>query len=141
MGAALPKLKIDGGDFERNTEDCLDLNALLHPAQAFSHPADVVNDPDLTLNEKRASWLHGRLMLAQLSPYRNCAALPLKEEGRSHSTMLWTHYGRWTPVRQKPAVVTTAWCASVGFSAAAAARAAVTNLSNKRGRTCGAVDL
>src|SRR5436190_18905583 len=59
MGAALPKLKIDGGDFERNTEDCLDLNALLHPAQAFSHPADVVSDPDLTLNEKRAilaSW-------------------------------------------------------------------------------------
>ena len=52
-------LKIDGGDFERNTDDCLDLNALLHPAQAFSHPADVVNDPDLTLNEKRAilaSW-------------------------------------------------------------------------------------
>ena len=32
---------------------------LLHPGQAFSHPADVVNDPDLTLNEKRAilaSW-------------------------------------------------------------------------------------
>ncbi len=54
MGAALQRLKIDGGDFERNTEDCLDLNALLHPAQAFSHPADVVSDPDLTLNEKRA---------------------------------------------------------------------------------------
>jgi hypothetical protein len=32
---------------------------LLHPAQAFEHPSDVVNDPDLTLNEKRAilaSW-------------------------------------------------------------------------------------
>ena len=59
MSGALPKLKIDGGDFERNTDDCLDLNALLHPAQAFSHPGDVVNDPDLTLNEKRAilaSW-------------------------------------------------------------------------------------
>ena len=37
----------------------LELNALLHPAQAFSHPSDVVKDPDLTLNEKRgilASW-------------------------------------------------------------------------------------
>jgi hypothetical protein len=37
----------------------LDLDALLHPAQAFAHPRDVVNDPDLTLNEKRAilaSW-------------------------------------------------------------------------------------
>jgi hypothetical protein len=31
-----------------------DLDQLLHPAQAFSHPSDVVNDPDLTLSEKRA---------------------------------------------------------------------------------------
>jgi hypothetical protein len=41
------------------TDDALDLNDLLHPAQAFSHPSDVVTDPDLTLNEKRAilaSW-------------------------------------------------------------------------------------
>jgi hypothetical protein len=32
---------------------------LLHPAQAFEHPRDVVDDPDLTVNEKRAilaSW-------------------------------------------------------------------------------------
>jgi hypothetical protein len=36
-----------------------DLDRLLHPAQAFEHPSHVVNDPDLTLNEKRsilASW-------------------------------------------------------------------------------------
>lgn len=36
-----------------------DLDELLHPARAFAHPADVVRDPDLTLNEKRAilaSW-------------------------------------------------------------------------------------
>ena len=36
-----------------------DLYALLHPAQAFAHPDDVVADADLTLNEKRgilASW-------------------------------------------------------------------------------------
>ena len=58
MGAALPKLKIDGGDFERNTEDCLDLNALLHPAQAFSHPADVVNDPDLTAAAENPMLAH-----------------------------------------------------------------------------------
>ena len=32
----------------------LDLNALLHPASAFDHPRDVVNDPDLTRHEKRA---------------------------------------------------------------------------------------
>ena len=37
----------------------LDLDELLHPAQAFLHPSEVVKDPDLTLNEKRAilaSW-------------------------------------------------------------------------------------
>jgi hypothetical protein len=37
----------------------LDLDELLHPARAFEHPRHVVNDPDLTLNEKRAilaSW-------------------------------------------------------------------------------------
>jgi hypothetical protein len=59
MGKPLRKLEIDGGDFERNNEDTFNLNDLLHPGQAFSHPADVVNDPDLTLNEKRAilaSW-------------------------------------------------------------------------------------
>jgi hypothetical protein len=36
-----------------------DVNNLLHPAGAFEHPQHVVNDPDLTLNEKRAilsSW-------------------------------------------------------------------------------------
>jgi hypothetical protein len=37
----------------------LDLDKLLHPAQAFENPQQVVGDPDLTLNEKRAilaSW-------------------------------------------------------------------------------------
>jgi hypothetical protein len=37
----------------------LGLDDLLHPARAFVHPRDVVIDPDLTLNEKRAilaSW-------------------------------------------------------------------------------------
>jgi hypothetical protein len=39
--------------------DRFDLDTLLHPAGAFAHPEDVVRDPDLTLNEKRAilaSW-------------------------------------------------------------------------------------
>jgi hypothetical protein len=35
-------------------DDGFDLEALLHPAQAFAHPLDVVRDADLTLNEKRA---------------------------------------------------------------------------------------
>jgi hypothetical protein len=36
-----------------------DLDELLHPARAFGHPSEVVHNPDLTLNEKRAilaSW-------------------------------------------------------------------------------------
>jgi hypothetical protein len=36
-----------------------ELDTLLHPASAFDRPRDVVRDPDLTLEEKRAilsSW-------------------------------------------------------------------------------------
>jgi len=46
----------DGFDF---SESDFDLASLVHPAQAFEHPNEVVRDPDLTLNEKRAilaSW-------------------------------------------------------------------------------------
>src|SRR5258705_9294531 len=48
-------------DFSRRPRDDfdIDLNALLHPAAAFDHPRDVLNDPDLTQQEKRAilsSW-------------------------------------------------------------------------------------
>ena len=42
-----------------STHDDFNLDELLHPANAFGHPSEVVNDPDLTLNEKRAilaSW-------------------------------------------------------------------------------------
>jgi hypothetical protein len=44
---------------EADRRDDFDFNDLLHPAQAFAHPKDVANDPDLTLSEKRAilaSW-------------------------------------------------------------------------------------
>ena len=54
----LKKLRTDD-DLNARTDGALDVDDLLHPAQAFSHPSDVVNDPDLTLNEKRAilaSW-------------------------------------------------------------------------------------
>jgi hypothetical protein len=37
----------------------LEIDALLHPVRAFSHPMDVVRNTDLTLYEKRAilsSW-------------------------------------------------------------------------------------
>jgi len=41
------------------TDNHFDIDELLHPAQAFGHPSEVLNDPDLTINEKRAilaSW-------------------------------------------------------------------------------------
>jgi hypothetical protein len=43
----------------KRTSANFDIDELLHPAQAFGHPSEVVSDPDLTLNEKRAilaSW-------------------------------------------------------------------------------------
>jgi hypothetical protein len=42
-----------------NEDAAGDLDALLRPSRAFERPADVVHDPDLSLNEKRAilaSW-------------------------------------------------------------------------------------
>jgi hypothetical protein len=35
-------------------QSTFDLDQLLHPSRAFGHPSQVVADPDLTLNEKRA---------------------------------------------------------------------------------------
>jgi hypothetical protein len=52
-----------------------DPNDLLHPAQAFEHPSHVVNDPDLTLNEKRAilaSWASDACA-PEGSPHLRCA--------------------------------------------------------------------
>jgi hypothetical protein len=43
----------------QNATDNPELELLLNPAAAFKHPSDVVSDPDLTRNEKRAilsSW-------------------------------------------------------------------------------------
>jgi hypothetical protein len=44
---------------QTDTQKDFDLDNLLHPARAFRTPMDVVKDPDLTTNEKRAvlaSW-------------------------------------------------------------------------------------
>lgn len=40
-------------------KESFNLDQLLHPARAFRHPSQVLADPDLTTNEKRAilaSW-------------------------------------------------------------------------------------
>jgi hypothetical protein len=47
------------GTMSINRPRAIDIDELLHPARAFSHPMDVVRDTDLTLYEKRAilsSW-------------------------------------------------------------------------------------
>jgi hypothetical protein len=44
----------------------IELDELLHPAQAFQHPREVVNDPDLSRSEP--SLLPGRLMPAPSKP-------------------------------------------------------------------------
>lgn len=47
---------------KREQHLCVDegeIDTLLHPSQVYEHPSDVLNDPDLSLNEKRAvlaSW-------------------------------------------------------------------------------------
>jgi hypothetical protein len=51
------------------------LDTLLHPALAFEHPRDVVGDPDLTLNEKRAilaSWASDSCAV-EAAPALRCA--------------------------------------------------------------------
>ena len=58
------------------TRDDYDLDDLLHPAQAFGHPSEVVNDPDLTLNEKRAilaSWASDACALEAAPSLRSCS--------------------------------------------------------------------
>jgi hypothetical protein len=51
------------------------LDTLLHPAQAFEHPRDVIGDADLTLNEKRAilaSWASDACAV-EAAPSLRCA--------------------------------------------------------------------
>jgi hypothetical protein len=56
------------------THDEFDLDQLLHPAQAFGHPSEVTNDPDLTLNEKHAilaAWASDACAMESAPALRN----------------------------------------------------------------------
>ena len=53
------------------------VDALLHPSQVFEHPSDVVNDPDLSLNEKRA------MLAAWASDACAVEAAPALRKGRN----------------------------------------------------------
>lgn len=63
----------------------LELDDLLHPAGAFSHPRDVVSDPDLTSTRSEQFLLLGRWMLAQWKRFR-LYAIPQVAPGRYRST-------------------------------------------------------
>src|ERR1700757_1408463 len=72
----MPRRLQDGPliDKSYDVQDRWDPNDLLHPAQAFEHPSHVVNDPDLTLNEKRAilaSWASDACAL-EATPHLRC---------------------------------------------------------------------
>ena len=75
----------------RSRDESFNLDALLHPAQAFAHPVDVVRDNDLTLNEKRAilaSWASGACAVGAAPELR------VNTTGRSCAGMrLWTRSG------------------------------------------------
>ena len=76
----------------------LDLDDLLHPAQAFAHPRDVVADADLTANEKRA-------VLASTpapSKRRRRCATPLEPPARCRSTRFSKPSARSTRKRTIP---------------------------------------
>jgi hypothetical protein len=65
---------------ESNRDDGFDVDTLLHPANAFSHPMNVVNDPDLTLNEKRAilaSWASDACAVEAAPALRKCPGGPI----------------------------------------------------------------
>jgi len=70
---------------ERRKEkrDIFDLAALLHPANAFAHPMDVVRDEDLTLNEKRA------ILASWASDACAIEAAPDLRVNRSRSVVRW----------------------------------------------------
>jgi hypothetical protein len=58
-----------------------ELDLLLHPAQAFDHPSEVVNDPDLTLNEKRAilaSWASDACAIESVPELRQGPKAPVR---------------------------------------------------------------
>jgi len=58
-----------------------ELDELFHPAQAFEHPSEVVNDPDLTLNEKRAilaSWASDACAIEAAPELRQGSKAPVR---------------------------------------------------------------
>jgi hypothetical protein len=70
------------GTMSINRPRAIDIDELLHPARAFSHPMDVVRDTDLTLYEKRAilsSWASDACAVEDFPEFRQpSGAAPVK---------------------------------------------------------------
>ena len=82
-----------------NETDKFEIDSLLHPARAFSHPDDVVNDPDLSLREKRAilsSWASDACSVEARTPiYANHGA-----DSGFVTMMSWTLCSGWMLTRR-----------------------------------------
>jgi hypothetical protein len=71
-----------------------ELDHLLHPAQAFRTPMDVVADPDMTVQEKRAilaSWASDACAVEAAPDLRRLRQLPL-----CASMTSWMRSNGWT---------------------------------------------
>jgi hypothetical protein len=55
----------------------LEIDALLHPVRAFSHPMDVVRNTDLTCTKSERSSRHGHPMPVRKRTFPNYAKLPV----------------------------------------------------------------
>ena len=95
----------------------LDLGSLLHPSGAFAHPYQVVDDPDLTLSEKRAilaAWAaDARSVRPSVAKPATAASPPVKLEDIqaalreigeqvSHGDRPRPHYRRILNMRRRP---------------------------------------
>ena len=111
--------------FARRASGPRDLLALLRPAGAFAYPRQVVQDPDLTLNEKRAilaSWASD----ACSKDARRCGSRPATASSRSDLTTSWKRCASSTTRRRTTTTrdrITVACCG-------ACARAANSELAN-----------
>jgi hypothetical protein len=75
-----------------------DLNDLLHPARAFAHPMDVVEDADLTISEKRSILAAWASDACAVEASNDCARTARPS---SAGTTSWMRCGRWTGTRAR----------------------------------------
>ena len=80
-----------------------DLDYLINPAAVFDHPRDVLNDPDLTRQEKRAILSAWPRTCARSGPYRAWTTRP-KPNDQLRSTTSWMRFALWmtTPADPDP---------------------------------------